>query len=278
MKEITKRLSAVGATRLPGWGLRDPHCVCEVHSLACQFGFEGDSPGKQLNLLSNILSSNCMCCTGPPYVSVFTIFKISRSNSDLAVKCEKNSAALVISVLLDGDPRRAKSMARDIIRHGPVAPSLALVHPSYCLQCIAPFPIPPLNSPPAVLYLCTNLSAPACNAQLPTPPPRIIGERNFDSYNHCTTSTLLLQLTPLVWPVSGSPSRKTAVTSAAEFAGNGFYPPLPSHCLTTPGSLSSFTWLWEKSPSRKSVDWHTRNLCSMISSSIEGELFLQNTI
>ncbi|KAG5452971.1 hypothetical protein CSKR_111794 [Clonorchis sinensis] len=27
MKEITKRLGAVGATRLPGWGLRDLHCV-----------------------------------------------------------------------------------------------------------------------------------------------------------------------------------------------------------------------------------------------------------
>ncbi|KER32957.1 hypothetical protein T265_01048 [Opisthorchis viverrini] len=28
MKEITKRLSAVGATCLPGLGPRDPHCVC----------------------------------------------------------------------------------------------------------------------------------------------------------------------------------------------------------------------------------------------------------
>ncbi|KER26958.1 hypothetical protein T265_05867 [Opisthorchis viverrini] len=27
MKEITKRLGAVGATRLPGWGSRDPHCA-----------------------------------------------------------------------------------------------------------------------------------------------------------------------------------------------------------------------------------------------------------
>ncbi|KER32175.1 hypothetical protein T265_01785 [Opisthorchis viverrini] len=27
MKEITKRLSAVGAIRLPGWGPRDPHCA-----------------------------------------------------------------------------------------------------------------------------------------------------------------------------------------------------------------------------------------------------------
>ncbi|KER19595.1 hypothetical protein T265_11679 [Opisthorchis viverrini] len=27
MKKITKRLGAVGATRLPGWGPRDPHCA-----------------------------------------------------------------------------------------------------------------------------------------------------------------------------------------------------------------------------------------------------------
>ncbi|KER20505.1 hypothetical protein T265_10955 [Opisthorchis viverrini] len=27
MKEITRRLGAVGATRLPGWGPRDPHCA-----------------------------------------------------------------------------------------------------------------------------------------------------------------------------------------------------------------------------------------------------------
>ncbi|KER19534.1 hypothetical protein T265_11720 [Opisthorchis viverrini] len=27
MKEITKRLGVVGATRLPGWGPRDPHCL-----------------------------------------------------------------------------------------------------------------------------------------------------------------------------------------------------------------------------------------------------------
>ncbi|KER21136.1 hypothetical protein T265_10468 [Opisthorchis viverrini] len=39
-------------------------------------------------------------------------------------------------------------MARDIVRYGPVAPSMALVHPSYCLQCIAPWPTPPpLDSP-----------------------------------------------------------------------------------------------------------------------------------
>ncbi|KAG5453930.1 hypothetical protein CSKR_108681 [Clonorchis sinensis] len=31
-----------------------------------------------------------------------------------------------------------------------------------------------------------------------------------------------------MWPVSGSPSRKTAVTSAAQFAGNGIYTSLPS--------------------------------------------------
>ncbi|KAG5448510.1 hypothetical protein CSKR_101952 [Clonorchis sinensis] len=70
-----------------------------------------------------------------------------------------------------------------------------------------------------------------------------------------------------MWSISGSPSRKTAVTSAAEFAGNGFYTSLPSHCLTASGSLPPFTWLCEKNPSR-----------NVISSSIEGELFLPNTI
>ncbi|KER23751.1 hypothetical protein T265_14571, partial [Opisthorchis viverrini] len=44
-----------------------------------------------------------------------------------------------------------------------------------------------ITGPLTVLYLRTNLSAPASNAQLPTPPPRIIGERNYSSYNHCTT-------------------------------------------------------------------------------------------
>ncbi|KER28249.1 hypothetical protein T265_04852 [Opisthorchis viverrini] len=33
MKEITKRLGAVGATRLPGWGPRDPHCAWLVRWL-----------------------------------------------------------------------------------------------------------------------------------------------------------------------------------------------------------------------------------------------------
>ncbi|KER27065.1 hypothetical protein T265_05824 [Opisthorchis viverrini] len=67
------------------------------------------------------------------------------------------------------------------------------------------------------------------------------------------TNTLPLPsiLGPLVWPVSGFPSRKTEITSAAEFAGNGFHTSLPSHCLTTSGSLPPFTWLCEKSPSRK---------------------------
>ncbi|KAG5455299.1 hypothetical protein CSKR_105149 [Clonorchis sinensis] len=61
-----------------------------------------------------------------------------------------------------------------------------------------------------------------------------------------------------MWPVSGSPSRKMAVTSAAEFAGNGFYTSLPSHRLTASGSFPPFTWLCEKNPSRKSVDWHAQ--------------------
>ncbi|KER26274.1 hypothetical protein T265_06468 [Opisthorchis viverrini] len=65
---------------------------------------------------------------------------------------------------------------------------------------------------------------------------------------------------PLMWTVSGSPSRKTAVTSAADFVGNGLHTSLPSHCLTASDSLPPFTWLGEKSPSRKSVDWHTQHV------------------
>ncbi|KER31399.1 hypothetical protein T265_02315 [Opisthorchis viverrini] len=63
-----------------------------------------------------------------------------------------------------------------------------------------------------------------------------------------------------MWAVSGSPSRRTAMTSAAEFAGNGIHTSLPSHCLIPSGSLPPFTWLCEKSPSRNSVDWHTQHV------------------
>ncbi|KER27014.1 LOW QUALITY PROTEIN: hypothetical protein T265_13889 [Opisthorchis viverrini] len=57
-----------------------------------------------------------------------------------------------------------------------------------------------------------------------------------------------------------SAALKTAVTSAAEFAGIRYHTSLPSHCLTTSGSLSPFTCLCEKSLSRKSVDWHTQHV------------------
>ncbi|KER27590.1 LOW QUALITY PROTEIN: hypothetical protein T265_13764 [Opisthorchis viverrini] len=67
----------------------------------------------------------------------------------------------------------------------------------------------------------------------------------------CLTMSLALDVPP---------SRKTAVTSAVEFSGNGFDTSLPSHCLTASGFLPPFTWLCEKSPSRKSVDWHTQHV------------------
>ncbi|KER18856.1 hypothetical protein T265_12126 [Opisthorchis viverrini] len=50
------------------------------------------------------------------------------------------------------------------------------------------------------------------------------------------------------------------MTSAAEFAGNGFHTSLPSHCSTASRSLPPFTWLCENSFSRKSVDWHTQHV------------------
>ncbi|KER29639.1 hypothetical protein T265_03752 [Opisthorchis viverrini] len=67
-------------------------------------------------------------------------------------------------------------------------------------------------------------------------------------------------LQPLIWPESGSPSRKTAMNSAAEFASNGFHTSLPSLSLTASGSLPPFTWLGEKRSLRNSVDWHTRHV------------------
>ncbi|KER23238.1 hypothetical protein T265_08849 [Opisthorchis viverrini] len=76
-----------------------------------------------------------------------------------------------------------------------------------------------------------------------------------------------------MWSVSGTPSRKTAVTSSAGFAGNGFHTSLPSHCLTASGSLPRgcgkralrgirSTGVYSTWPSQS-------NLCSVTSSSVE---------
>ncbi|KER30977.1 hypothetical protein T265_13062, partial [Opisthorchis viverrini] len=56
--------------------------------------------------------------------------------------------------------------------------------------------------------------------------------------------------------------RKIALTSASEFACNGFYTSLPTHCLIACGPLPPFTWLCEKSPLRKSVDWRTQHVAN----------------
>ncbi|KAG5442530.1 hypothetical protein CSKR_108725 [Clonorchis sinensis] len=76
--------------------------------------------------------------------------------------------------------------------------------------------------------------------------------------------------------------RKTSVTGAAEFAGNGFHTSPQSHCLTVSGLFPPFTWLCEKNPSRNSVirsTWPSqRNLCRVIGSSIVGELFLPKAV
>ncbi|KER25861.1 hypothetical protein T265_06773 [Opisthorchis viverrini] len=68
------------------------------------------------------------------------------------------------------------------------------MHPSYGLQCIAPFPIPSFSRPLRVLYLRISLSAPASNVQLPILSPQIIDERDRGSYNNCAISAQLLQL------------------------------------------------------------------------------------
>ncbi|KER19465.1 hypothetical protein T265_11770 [Opisthorchis viverrini] len=92
-----------------------------------------------------------------------------------------------------GTPRQATSMVRDIVRYGPVPPSMAVLLSQ---------PPHPLDSPLTVLDSNNNLLAPACNAQLPLPPPKVIGEQNCGSYNHCTTNTRLLQLTTMMMMMS----------------------------------------------------------------------------
>ncbi|KAG5445671.1 hypothetical protein CSKR_203283 [Clonorchis sinensis] len=49
-------------------------------------------------------------------------------------------------------------------------------------------------------------------------------------------------------PLWGFLSRKTAVTSAVEIAGSGFYTSLPSHCLTSTGSFSTLRVALQKEP------------------------------
>ncbi|KER27599.1 hypothetical protein T265_05412 [Opisthorchis viverrini] len=92
-----------------------------------------------------------------------------RSNNDLAAKYKSHYQQTELRWSLPsswmGTPRPA------IVRHSPAAPSMALMHPTYCLHCIVPFPIPPLDTP-------------ASNARLPNPPSQIIGERSCSSYNH----------------------------------------------------------------------------------------------
>ncbi|KER21755.1 hypothetical protein T265_09994 [Opisthorchis viverrini] len=92
--------------------------------------------------------------------------------------------------------------------------------------------------------------------------------RNFRSIN--SRSNHLEHLAPVIsnrscWCLKVT---KTTITSAAEFAGNGFHTSLPSHCLTASGSLPPFTWLCEKTPSTgiRSTRPSQRNLCSVISS------------
>ncbi|KER19505.1 hypothetical protein T265_11740 [Opisthorchis viverrini] len=93
-----------------------------------------------------------------------------------------------------------------------------------------------------------------------------------------------LRLIALVTAVENqvSPSMKTAMTGAAEFAASGSHTSLPSHCLTVSGSLPPFTWLYEKIPSRNSVDWHTQHMAKPAQPTqcdqFSRVLFLPNTI
>ncbi|KAG5442652.1 hypothetical protein CSKR_109496 [Clonorchis sinensis] len=73
MKEITKRLGAVGATRLPGWGPRDPHCAW-------------------LETLQDMAANRCSN-KSPPRPSLFFFFTIRLSNKS----CLYGSEASVLN-------------------------------------------------------------------------------------------------------------------------------------------------------------------------------------
>ncbi|KER33474.1 hypothetical protein T265_00591 [Opisthorchis viverrini] len=112
MKKITKRLGVVSATRLPGWGPRDPHCAW----------LEIWLPTDVSGVLVVSFYPDCLS----EYLEIW--------------------------------PSRAFN--------GACASKLL---PSMRSSFSNP---PSLDSPLTVLDLCISLSAPACNAQLPTPSPK----------------------------------------------------------------------------------------------------------
>ncbi|GAA48383.1 microtubule-associated protein RP/EB family [Clonorchis sinensis] len=93
----------------------------------------------------------------------------------------------------------------------------------------------------------------------------------FDTFNRSIASALsetTLIPAKFVWIVKvfnadvemAAMMRETAMTSTAEFAGNGFHTSLP----TSPGSFPTFAWLCEDCHSRKSVDWHMEHVAKPV--------------
>ncbi|KER25664.1 hypothetical protein T265_06901 [Opisthorchis viverrini] len=120
------------------------------------------------------------------------------SNNDLTVmygSCyQKTHFRLSLLSSWFGTPSRNTSMIGDFFRHGPVAPSMALVHPSHCFQFMASLPISSIKSPVTTLYLCINCISFRLQYTAIYLPLQIISERNCGSYNHCTTNMWFLQL------------------------------------------------------------------------------------
>ncbi|KER28918.1 LOW QUALITY PROTEIN: hypothetical protein T265_13500 [Opisthorchis viverrini] len=69
-------------------------------------------------------------------------------------------------------------------------------------------------------------------------PDNVVLTREFAMEDFERRTALKGDKLPLTWPVSGSPSRKTAATSAAEFAGNGFHTSLNIRLLLQPVFLN----------------------------------------
>ncbi|KAG5452619.1 Alpha-ketoglutarate-dependent dioxygenase alkB 6 [Clonorchis sinensis] len=128
-----------------------------------------------------------------------------------------------------GTPRRDTSMVRSIVRHGPVTPSVALMHPSYCLQCVAPLPISPMRSLLTILYLRINY----ISSRLPTS-----SVNETVSSIATTTSTRFLQLIPhhdgpLYFPV-------VATLNLGSYGILDFYRPLDDNDMNGDSQSTSY--------------------------------------
>ncbi|KER24269.1 hypothetical protein T265_08010 [Opisthorchis viverrini] len=139
----------------------------------------------------------------PPSIDeLITLHRVKESqrrpNNDLAAKCEsyyqQTQPRWSLSSSWMGTERRATSMASDIIRHGPVAPSMTLVHQSCCLQCIAYFLICSVKIPLSLGFTHQLYHLPPPMRNYSRPFPQVIGKRNYGSCDLFTACAQFLQL------------------------------------------------------------------------------------